>query len=71
MRSDRSLGSIGPAGAWDNGWAAYHWRYGHRRPVQIGMLAGLWGLTVWSYGQNNRPLRTSGRPSLLAALKPD
>jgi len=31
------------------GWAAYHWRYGHRHRVRFGMQAGLLGLGVWSF----------------------
>jgi hypothetical protein len=31
------------------GWAAYHWRYGHRHRVRIGMQTGLMGLLVWSF----------------------
>jgi len=31
------------------GWAMYHWRYGHRHRVRIGMRTGLAGLAVWSF----------------------
>ena len=31
------------------GWAAYHWRYGHRHRVRFGMQAGLLGLGIWSF----------------------
>jgi hypothetical protein len=31
------------------GWAAYHWRFGHRHRVRFGMQTGLWGLAVWSF----------------------
>src|SRR5262245_17824632 len=31
------------------GWAAYHWRYGHRHRVRFGMQVGLWGLAAWSF----------------------
>jgi len=31
------------------GWAAYHWRFGHRHRVRFGMQVGLWGLAVWSF----------------------
>jgi hypothetical protein len=31
------------------GWAAYHWRYGHRHRVRFGMQTGLWGLAAWSF----------------------
>jgi hypothetical protein len=31
------------------GWAAYHWRFGHRHRVRFGMQAGLWGLGIWSF----------------------
>jgi hypothetical protein len=30
-------------------WAAYHWRYGHRHRVRVGMTAGLGGLVLWSF----------------------
>lgn len=30
-------------------WAAYHWRFAHRRRVRFGMQVGLWGLAVWSF----------------------
>src|SRR6266852_2959656 len=29
------------------GWALYHWRYGHRHRVRVGMQAGLAALAVW------------------------
>lgn len=31
------------------GWAAYHWRFGHRHRVRFGMKTGLWGLAIWSF----------------------
>jgi hypothetical protein len=31
------------------GWAAYHWRFGHRHRVRFGMQVGLWGLAAWSF----------------------
>jgi len=31
------------------GWAAYHWTYGHRHRVRVGMTAGFAGLFVWSF----------------------
>jgi hypothetical protein len=31
------------------GWAAYHWRYGHRHRVHFGMRTGLLGLAAWSF----------------------
>lgn len=31
------------------GWAAYHWRFGHRHRVRFGMQVRLWGLAVWSF----------------------
>jgi hypothetical protein len=30
-------------------WAAYHWLYGHRHRVRIGMTTGLAGLVLWSF----------------------
>jgi hypothetical protein len=30
-------------------WAAYHWLYGHRHRVRIGMTAGFAGLLLWSF----------------------
>ena len=30
-------------------WALYHWRYGHRHRVRVGMQAGFAGLTLWSF----------------------
>jgi len=30
-------------------WALYHWRYGHRHRVRVGMQAGLVGLGLWSF----------------------
>ena len=37
------------AGLFLIGWALYHWRYGHRHRVRIGMQAGLAALAVWSF----------------------
>jgi hypothetical protein len=31
------------------GWAAYHWRFGHRHRVRFGMQVGQWGLAAWSF----------------------
>ena len=31
------------------GWALYHWRWGHRHRVRVGMQAGFVGLTLWSF----------------------
>jgi hypothetical protein len=31
------------------GWALYHWRYGHRHRVRVGMQAGLAALALWSF----------------------
>src|SRR3984893_10214735 len=41
VRSDAGLILIG--------WALYHWRYGHRHRVRVGMQAGLVALAVWSF----------------------
>lgn len=30
-------------------WAAYHWLYGHRHRVRIGLTTGLAGLVLWSF----------------------
>jgi hypothetical protein len=30
-------------------WAAYHWLYGHRHRVRVGMTAGVLGLALWSF----------------------
>jgi hypothetical protein len=30
-------------------WALYHWRYGSRHRVRVGMKAGLAGLALWSF----------------------
>jgi hypothetical protein len=37
------------AGIFLIGWALYHWRYGHRHRVRVGMRTGLAGLAVWSF----------------------
>src|SRR6266478_5350219 len=37
------------AGLFLIGWALYHWRYGHRHRVRIGMQAGLAALAVWPF----------------------
>lgn len=37
------------AGALVLGWAAYHWLYGHRHRVRIGMTAGFAALALWSF----------------------
>ena len=31
------------------GWAAYHWLYGHRHRVRVGMTVGVVGLALWSF----------------------
>lgn len=31
------------------GWAIYHWRFGHRHRVRVGMQTGLMGLALWSF----------------------
>jgi hypothetical protein len=31
------------------GWAAYHWRFGHRHRVRFGMRTGFLGLGAWSF----------------------
>src|SRR6202790_5127902 len=36
------------AGVFLIGWALYHWRYGHRHRVRIGMQAGLAAPALWS-----------------------
>src|SRR5258708_10825329 len=35
------------AGLFLVGWALYHWRYGHRHRVRVGMQAGLGGPAAW------------------------
>lgn len=30
-------------------WATYHWLYGHRHRVRVGMTAGFAGLALWSF----------------------
>jgi len=30
-------------------WAGYHWLYGHRHRVRVGMTAGIGGLALWSF----------------------
>jgi hypothetical protein len=45
---DLRLARIG-AGLVLIGWALYHWRYGHRHRVRVGMQAGLAALAVWSF----------------------
>jgi len=37
------------AGLFLIGWALYHWRFGHRHRVRIGMQAGLAALAMWSF----------------------
>ena len=37
------------AGLFLIGWAFYHWRYGHRHRVRVGMQAGLAALALWSF----------------------
>jgi hypothetical protein len=43
-----SVAQIG-AGLLLLGWAAYHWRFGHRHRVRFGMQVGLLGLAAWSF----------------------
>ncbi len=31
------------------GWAIYHWRFGHRHRVRVGMRTGFAGLVLWSF----------------------
>ena len=31
------------------GWAAWHWKYGHRHRVRVGMQTGMAGLAFWSF----------------------
>lgn len=31
------------------GWACWHWRFGHRGRVRVGMRTGLMGLAAWSF----------------------
>src|SRR5262249_24401795 len=47
MVDARALGT--GAGVLLVAWAAYHWRYGHRHRVRIGMQTGLAGLALWSF----------------------
>ncbi len=45
-----SLGAVRvAAGAVLIVWAGYHWFYGHRHRVRVGMTTGLAGLVVWSF----------------------
>jgi hypothetical protein len=37
------------AGLFLIGWALYHWRYGHRHRVRVGVQAGLATLRAWSF----------------------
>jgi hypothetical protein len=37
------------AGLFLIGWALYHWRYGHRHRVRVGMQTGLAALALWSF----------------------
>jgi hypothetical protein len=30
-------------------WGIYHWRYGHRHRIRVGMRTGFAGLTLWSF----------------------
>jgi len=30
-------------------WAAWHWKYGHRQRVRIGLKVGMAGLVLWSF----------------------
>ena len=31
------------------GWAAWHWKYGHRHRVRVGLRTGMAGLMLWSF----------------------
>lgn len=31
------------------GWAAWHWKYGHRHRVRVGLQTGMAGLLLWSF----------------------
>ena len=31
------------------GWAAWHWKYGHRHRVRVGLQTGMAGLALWSF----------------------
>lgn len=31
------------------GWAAWHWKYGHRHRVRVGLQTGMAGLMLWSF----------------------
>jgi len=35
-------------------WALYHWRYGSRHRVRVGLQTGLAGLGVWSFLDGHR-----------------
>src|SRR5260370_17926862 len=37
------------AGLFLIGWALYHWRYGHRHRVRVGMQAGLAAPALWAF----------------------
>jgi len=37
------------AGLFLLGWAGYHYAYGHRHRVRVGMTTGLAGLSLWSF----------------------
>jgi hypothetical protein len=38
-----------PSGVLLIGWALYHWRYGSRHRVRVGMRTGMAGLALWSF----------------------
>jgi len=53
------------AGLFLIGWAIYHWRYGHRHRVRVGMQAGLAALALWSFLMATTH---GGGPDAVAAL---
>src|SRR5258707_7952069 len=59
------------AGLFLIGWALYHWRYGHRHRVRVGMQAGLAAVALWGFFMATTP-RSGGMvwAPLLALLFP-